>query len=144
MGPSPLLMDYGFHNFFLYVNSRTSSNLLSGSAGGRALFPLATPYSAGHGVRRRIVQDDAFERVAIVVPCGPLHSPHRIAIACLPALTNATRAEVDILGVIFIIEPRRQQPYDVHLCPAAVLGQVLDDRVVALTLGYEPHQLRYD
>ena len=85
-------------------------------------------FARRRGVRLWIVQNDAFERIAIIVPCRPLQRAHRIGIARFPALTNAARAEVDILGVVFIVEPRRKQPHDVHLRPAAILGQILDDR----------------
>jgi hypothetical protein len=60
-------------------------------------------------VRRRRVQDNAFKGIACVVPRRPLQRTSRIRIARLPAQANPRRTEIDILGVVFIIEPRRQK-----------------------------------
>ena len=89
--------------------------------------PVEVLFGCRRYVRHWIVQNDAFERIAIIFPCGPLQRPHRIGVACFPAKANAAGAEVDIFGVVFIVEPGREQPHDVHLRLAAILGQILDD-----------------
>jgi hypothetical protein len=96
------------------------------------------------GIWNRVVQNDAFERIAIIVPRGALQRAHRIGIARFPTHANPVRAEVDILGVVFMVEPGCEQPHDMHLRPAAVLGQSFDDGVAALTLRYVFHQFRND
>jgi hypothetical protein len=98
-------------------------------------------FDCRHNVCLRIVQNDALERIAIIVPRRPSQRPDRIRVSSFSPQTNAGRAEVDILGVVFIVEPRRKQAHDVHLCPAAVLHQVLHGRILAPILGYEFQQL---
>src|SRR6185437_12704673 len=48
---------------------------------------------------RRLVKDHAFQRVDFALPGRLLKSPRRLGVACFPALADAGRAEVDILGV---------------------------------------------
>jgi hypothetical protein len=62
--------------------------------------------------------------------------------ARFPAPANSACAEVDVLGVIFVIEQRRQQPYDVHAGQASLLRQVPDKGIVALLLGYQFDEFR--
>ena len=59
--------------------------------------------------------------IAIVVPGRTLQRTHRIGVTRFLAQADSTSAEIDVLGVVFIVEPRRKQPHDVHLRPAAVL-----------------------
>src|SRR5262245_19892494 len=56
--------------------------------------------------------------------------------------TNARRAEVDIVGVAFIVQPRREQSHDMHARQAAILGQILDDGMIASVLRDQFGQFR--
>src|SRR5215471_6997663 len=101
-------------------------------------------FNGSRNIGQRLVQNDAFERVACIVPGRAAQCTDRVGIACFPPQTNAGGAEVDILGVILVVEPRSQKFYDMHLRPAAIFGQVFDDRMVAFLRRYEFHQLRDD
>ena len=87
------------------------------------------------------MQNDAFQRIAIIVPRRPLQRARRVGITCFPTYTNTRGAKVDIFGVVFVVEPRRKKSHDVHLRPAAIFGQILDNRVIALALRYEFDEL---
>src|SRR5436190_7844433 len=60
------------------------------------------------------VQDDARERVDLVLPRRLIECAHGLGVAGLPAHADAGGAEVDVLGVVLVFELRRQQPHDVH------------------------------
>src|ERR1700730_12013571 len=70
----------------------------------------------------QLVQDDPFQRVARVVPRRPLQRTPGVGIARLPAVANPARAEIDVLGVVFIVQPRGEELHDVHAREATVLG----------------------
>src|SRR5207245_7733114 len=76
----------------------------------------------------QLMQDDPFQRVARVVPRRPLQRAPGVAIARLPAKANPGRPEIDVLGVVFIVQPRGEELHDVHAREAPVLGQILDER----------------
>ena len=57
------------------------------------------------------------------------------------ALRMPDRAEVDVLGVVLVVEARRQQPHDMHAGQAAVAGQLAHGRAAALGLGNVGDQL---
>ena len=65
---------------------------------------------------------------------------NRVGIAGFPALTHAVSAEVDIFCVIFIVQPRCEQPHNMHLRLTPVLRQVLDGRMATVTFRDEPHK----
>src|SRR5215471_1146096 len=82
-------------------------------------------FRRGRYVGLRRVQDDALERIARIVPRRPLQGTPGVGIARLPAQANPRRAEIDILGVVFVVQPGREELHDVHARQAAILGQVL-------------------
>src|SRR5262249_10420983 len=64
-------------------------------------------FRRGRYVGLRRVQDDALERIARVVPRRPPQRTPRVGVARLPAQANPRRAEIDILGVVFVVQPGR-------------------------------------
>ena len=60
------------------------------------------------------MQNDAFQRIAIIVPRRPLQRARRVGIACFPTYTNTRGAKVDIFGLVFVVEPRRKKSHDVR------------------------------
>src|SRR5262249_4163777 len=64
-------------------------------------------FRRGRDVGLRRVQDDAFERIAWIVPWRALQRTPGVGIARLPAPANPRRAEIDVLGVIFVVQPGR-------------------------------------
>jgi hypothetical protein len=47
---------------------------------------------------------------------GLREHPAGIVEAGLPTTTNSIAAEIDILGVIFVLQMLREEPHDVHAC----------------------------
>jgi hypothetical protein len=86
------------------------------------------------------VQNDAFERVAFVFPGFALQRPGGVRIACVPALPNTRGAEIDVFGVVLVVEPRRKQPHDVHPRQAAIAGEILHQGALARIVGHELDQ----
>src|SRR3984893_13716540 len=70
----------------------------------------------------QLVQDDPFQRVARVVPRRPLQRTPGVGITRLPSMANPARAEIDVLGVVFIVQPRGEELHNVHAREATVLG----------------------
>src|SRR6266545_7419885 len=103
----------------------------------------STSIPLGHRpiVTNGLVQDDAFERIAIVLPGLARERPHGVGVAGLPAAADAGRCEVDILGVVLVVEPRRQEPDHVHAREAAIGAQLLS--LLALVGGDQLDQLRH-
>src|SRR5262249_4020199 len=91
----------------------------------------------------RLVQNDAFQRIAVVLPRLAFQHTQGIRIASLPAAAETPWAEVDILRVVLVVQPGSEQPDHMHPRQAAVCAQFLDARVIALLFRKEPHQLRY-
>src|SRR5262245_2765662 len=94
--------------------------------------------------RRRLMQDDAVEQAELTDPRLAPERAHRVGVTCLPALTNASRREVDVLGVVLVLEPRAQQPDHVHPRVAVIPGQFLVERVVLFVFRNVFEQLRDD
>src|SRR5215471_3884130 len=92
-------------------------------------------FNGSRNIGQRLVQNDAFERVACIVPGRAAQCTDRVGITGFPAQANARRAEIDILGVVFIVQARCEQSDDMHACQAAILGQILHQRVLAGVLG---------
>ena len=76
------------------------------------------------------MQDEPFQRVIVCAPGGLLQDGQGIAIAGFAPFADPAWAEIDILAVIFMIERRRKQTYDVHLGHAAIACQRVYIRVV--------------
>jgi len=70
------------------------------------------------------VQDDAFDRVEFSLPRRQLQRFHGGLVAGLPARRDSSWGEIDVLGVILIFYPRREQTNDVHLRHAAIAGEI--------------------
>src|SRR5262249_45235123 len=68
----------------------------------------------------------------------------RIGVTRLPATANARRAEIDVLGVVLVVEPRRKQANHVHARQATVLAQLRNARLLAFLFRNELDQLRHD
>jgi hypothetical protein len=60
-----------------------------------------------HGTLVNLVDQDAAQRVDVAVPGLLLDRAPDIVVAGLPAPADAIGAEVDVLGVVLAIEPRR-------------------------------------
>src|SRR5262245_55506781 len=73
-----------------------------------------------------LVQDYALEGIEAAFPGRRGERGPRMRIARLPAPGDTVPAEVDVLGVILVPEPRRQQPHHVHLRRAAEAGKLGD------------------
>src|SRR5215472_17084623 len=99
-------------------------------------------FRRGRDIGLRRVQDDALERIARVVPRRPPQRTPRVGIARLPAQANPRRAEIDVLGVVFVVQSGPEELHDVHARQAAILGQVLDDRTIAGVIWHQSDQLR--
>jgi hypothetical protein len=67
-----------------------------------------------------LVHDHPFERIDLIMPRRPFEGLGRLLIAGLPPSANAGLAELDVLGVILVVEARCQQQHHVHLGHAAV------------------------
>src|ERR1051326_7591233 len=92
-------------------------------------------------VRHLLVQNDALERVGFVLPGHVRQRPTRRAITGFPALADPGRGEVDILGVVLVVETRRQQTHHVHAREAAVTGQLAHLGIGAPVLRQMPGKL---
>src|SRR4051794_36830485 len=68
------------------------------------------------------VQNDAGERIELTDPRRATQYLPCVGIPSVPALPDAGRTEIDVLGVVFAIELRSQQPDHVHLRRTAVTG----------------------
>src|SRR5215831_16556493 len=91
--------------------------------------------NGNRNIGQRLVQNDAFERVACIVPGRAPQRTDRVGITGFPAQANARRAEIDILGVVFVVQARCEQSHHMHARQAAVLGQILHERILAGTLA---------
>src|SRR5436190_20388389 len=94
--------------------------MLPSRAPGRGLHQLAAAC---------LVQDEAFKAIALAAPGRLLKRDHGVAVTGFPALANALRAEIIVLGMVFIFERWSKQPDDVHRRGAAVAAH-FGDRVV--------------
>src|SRR6516162_7424236 len=120
----------------LHGPSLRGSSLRGSSLRGEA--PRVRKPSSGRrrAIALQLMQDDPFHRVARVVPRRPLQRAPGVGIARLPAKANPGRAKIDVLGVVFIVQPRGEELHDVHARKATVLGQILDDWAIADVVGH--------
>src|ERR1700726_3809233 len=82
-----------------------------------------------------LVKYDAGERIELANPGRARQHRPRMRVAGVPALLDAIRAEVDVLGVGFTIELWREQADHMHPGLAAIARQFARRRAVALGLG---------
>ena len=92
----------------------------------------------------QFVDHDALQHVDVALP--RLFRQHALAmlVSGLPAGADACAGEVDVLGVVLAVEPRRKQPDQVHDRAAAIGGEFLDHRIVAPVFGNVLHQFAHD
>src|SRR5690242_17118598 len=64
-----------------------------------------------------------------------------MAVTGLPTLQNARRTEIDVLGMVLVVELRSEQPDHMHLRRTAVARQLSYCHVVALGLRQTRSQL---
>ena len=101
-------------------------------------------YAPLSGMCRHFVQDHALQWIAVIFPWLAFQRAESISVTNLPAAANTGWAEVDVLGVILIVKPRRKQTNHVHARQTAILAQLPNARVLAFLLGDELDQLRHD
>src|SRR6516162_6712913 len=86
----------------------------------------------------RLVDDDAGQRVDVALPRLFGDDPPRLLVTGPPTGGDAGPREIDILGMILAVQPRRQQPYEVHRRVTTVRGPFPHRRIIACPRG-EPH-----
>ena len=82
-----------------------------------------------------LVEDDAGKRIELADPGLLFEHRFGVAVTGVPALHDAGRAEIDVLGVVLAAELRGEQPHHMHPGRAAIAGELAHRRVVALGLG---------
>jgi hypothetical protein len=95
-------------------------------------------------VRFRFMEDDAFDRVKVAFPWRALERVHGGLISRVPAGGDSVGREVDVLGVVLIVNARHQQADNMHLRDAAVAGQLAHYLAISLFGRYLLHQLTDD
>src|SRR5262247_1225853 len=75
-------------------------------------------------IERRLVQDDALDRIELSLPWRPLEGAHRGPVTRLAAHGDAGWSEIDILGLVLVFETRRQEAHHMHLRHAAMAGEI--------------------
>ena len=65
-------------------------------------------------------------------------------IACFPSQSNASGSEVNIFGMIFIVQTRGEQSHYVHARATAVFREVLDERIAEAGVRHKFHKLGND
>src|SRR5262245_45605727 len=83
----------------------------------------------------RLMHNDAFKGGELTQPWRLIDYAARAGMAGLPAAADARRAEVDGLGVILVVEPRGEQPHDMHARKTPVGSQFAHRCAVAFRLG---------
>src|SRR5581483_12046205 len=76
----------------------------------------------GERVVAGLVQDYTLQGIEVALPWLPLDRTPRVGQAGFPALGDAGRREIDVLGVVLVGQARCQQAHDVHACEAAPAG----------------------
>src|SRR3977135_512883 len=79
----------------------------------RTRFASTHPTTLRHSIRFLFMQNNAFERITRVLPGFALQHTRGVGIAGFPAAADTLRTEVDVLGVIFVFQTRRQEPHDI-------------------------------
>src|SRR5437773_2374875 len=88
----------------------------------------AITWARQRGVRHDrdlLLQNDARERIELADPGLAFQHRFGVAIAGVPALHDAGRAEVDVLGVVLPGQLRGEQPHHMHPRRAAIARQFL-------------------
>src|SRR5262249_25579020 len=85
----------------------------------------------------RLVKDHTFQRIELALPGGLIERAHGLSVAGLPTHADAGGTKIDVLGVVFVLELRRQQAHDVHGRVTTVSGEGL--RLFASTDLFRQH-----
>src|SRR5206468_2035164 len=88
-----------------------------------------------HFAAARLVQDETFERAELAAPWRLLDRIHSMAVAGFAPLTDSVGAEVDVLGMVFILEGWGKQSHYVHRRRAAIALNFRHGFVLRLALG---------
>src|SRR6516162_1421701 len=91
-----------------------------------------------------LVDDDAGQRVDVTLPRLFGEHPPRMLVTGPPTGCDAGSREVDILSMVLAVEPRRQQPHEVHCGMTAVGSQLLHRRIIACRRGEAHTELAND
>ena len=91
-----------------------------------------------------LVDHDARQRVNSAFPGPGRESLAGMIVASLPAALDARTREVDVLGVIFAVEPGRQEPNEMHESTTTVLGEIANDGVVAQLVRQAAGEFTHD
>ena len=71
-----------------------------------------------------LVKDDTLNRIKLAPPGRLFERSCRCCVACLPARADPGRTEIDVLGMVFVLDTRRQQAHNVHLCLTAISSKL--------------------
>src|SRR5712672_1270424 len=85
--------------------------------------------------RLRFMQDHALERIEFAAPRGVIERTHRRLVTCVPTPANPGCTEINVLGVVLVLEPRGQQPDNVHARQAAVARKFLAAALLRTSSG---------
>src|SRR5260221_2890934 len=83
----------------------------------------------------RFVDQRALQRIDVADPGLLGDDPLGMLVARLPAAADAGAREIDVLGVVLAVEPRRQQAHEMHRGGAAVAQEFAHFRIGALLVG---------
>src|SRR5262245_16805497 len=83
----------------------------------------------------RLVEDHPFERIEFALPGRALDCGARVGEPGLPTHPDPRCAEIDVLRVILVFEPRRKQSDHVHLRQASIAGELAHLRRAARIRG---------
>src|SRR5258708_31282182 len=83
----------------------------------------------------RFVRQHALQRIDVADRGLVGDDPLGMLVAGLPAAADAGAGEIDVLGVVLAVEPRRQQAHEMHRGAAAVAEHLAHLGIVALRVG---------
>lgn len=88
-----------------------------------------------------MVDDDAIEKISLLLPRLLLQDAARGEIAAFPSRVDACTAEIDVAVEVFIAQARRYKSHEVHARGATVGGELLHRRIFASTFRKPACQL---
>src|SRR5258708_32972555 len=80
------------------------------------------------------MKNDPRERIELADPRRTIKHRPGVNITRVPALHDAGRTEIDVLGMVLAIELRRQQPHHMHPRRTTVTGQFRHRIAVTLSI----------
>ena len=90
------------------------------------------------------MQDHALKWIEFALPCGLVERAHGGGIARLLAHADAGWTEIDVLGVVLVVESGRHQAHDVHARDSAVTLELFRRFARAHALRQQPRKLGDD